>query len=237
MSGQKADDLTMTCTAWTKTGDRCRKRAMRDGSGLCWTHSLTEEERKEHGRKMRKARAHKARVATEASENRLGITPDVTLDQILRVCTQALGAKFEHDGSPDHGARLTACAVLLNVFPRTLRATPEAARSLLHALLDGTRHEALADRETSDQFKALRREWYEVRTRCTDLGELYIEPVPAWMIPPGETRADVMRREAPDLTGYTVMDIAHKTHALAVAPDGTETLVHRDTPRLMADTR
>ena len=233
MTGQKADSLTETCAAWTATGDRCRKPAMRDDSGVCWIHALSVEERKEHSRKMSKARQHKQRVESDASESRIGIVPGVSLDQILRACTQALGATFDHDGSPDHGARLTACAILLHVFPRSLRTTPEQASALLHQLLGDTKHEALADTEARARLKAQRAEWFELSRRVSPLCELYVEELPSWMLGPGEKLTDVLREEAPDLTGHKVADIPSRTHALVTAPNGAEALVQRDTPRLM----
>ena len=89
------------------------------------------------------------------------------------------------------------------------------------------------ERDAPDFYRNARAEWIEARVRFAPAG-LYVEELPPMLVAPWENKREVMRREFPDLSAHTVQDITSKTHVLAVAPDGSETFVPRDVPRLMA---
>lgn len=227
-TGRKADHVTRHCGATNAKGEPCKAWALRESDPpRCARHAMTDDELRAHLAKAGRARQHKRRVQSDASESRSGITPGVSLDQILQVCIPALGATYEFTGEPDWGARLTACAVLLAVFPRSLRTTPEDARARLHALLDGTEHEELAERDPLDHYRAMRREWFDTRARFDKFKGLYVEDVPPLLLGPGETRSQVMKTESPNFDDWSVRDINSDTHVLATDPQGTEHLVPR----------
>jgi hypothetical protein len=189
---------------------------------------MNESEQLAFREKGEKTRIMRKRELADASESVSGVTPGVTLQQILDVCTEALDATFSHDGSPDWGARLSACAVLLATFPRSLRREPELTKEIIRSVLAGTRHEALADVDPREPFRKLRKEWYEVATRVDSLGRIYIEPIPEWAIGPGETRSEIAKTERQDFQGWTVRRLKGENgrelreHVMLVKPDGTE---------------
>jgi len=197
---------------------------------------MSEEELREHTRQMGVARQHRRRVAAEANEHNRGIAPNVSLADIVTVCKHAFGATFDAPGSdihgqPDWSARLAAAATLVALFPRALRTTPQDAKALLRDVLADTEHEQLAERDPSEWYRALRREHFDACARYDDLRGLYAAEIPSWLVGPGETKAEIMRTEAPSFEDWTVRDIdTHLpgSHVLAVTPAGEEQLVPRE---------
>jgi hypothetical protein len=220
------------CIEFTTKGDACRSYA-KPGTDKCHYHSMTVAQRTEWHRRGKHARVHATRTRADASESISGITPGTTLQQILDVCTQALNAKLI-TGEVDWGARLSACAVLLNCFPRSLRREPEQATEILRSVLAGTKHEALADKDPREPFRKLRQEWYETRRRVDSLNLIYVIPVPEWAIGPGETRSEIMQTEAPTFDGWSVRRLKDaqgrelREHVMLIKPDGSEVLAPRD---------
>lgn len=232
-----SDKHTRRCEAINRKQEQCSAYALRDSDPpRCYLHAMSAAEVDDWRKKARKAANHKRRVAADAKEASVGFADGVTLQMVLDACVTALDAKIEYTHEIDHGARLSACAILLQTFPKSLRTTPDECRMLLHHLLDGTRHEDLADQEPPKMFAALRREWIDTRTRVDSLGQLYSEPVPSWMLAPGETKTEVMRREGRDFSGWRVLGVEHPTHALVADDKGREQFVPKDVgARVAAD--
>ena len=234
MHNQFSDAHTRKCSALNARGEPCGSYALRDsGPPLCTYHAMSEAERAQWTARGGNARARNVRKRHEVEKRLEGIAYGVTTEHILKVCLDALDATFEHDGSPDWGARLSACSVLLQVFPASLRKTPEQARTLLHDLLDGTKHAALARREVAEHFKAQRREWLDISMRCSSLGKLYYEAFPPGLLSPGET-AESVKSEVPDLDQWKVERLHDGRgreidgFVRVVKPNGDKVIVQRD---------
>jgi hypothetical protein len=172
------------------------------------------------------ARIARKREQADASESVSGVTPGVTLADILKACVPALDATFPHDGSPDYGARLSACAILLSCFGRTLRNTPEDTIAIMRAIFTGTKHEALIEVDPTEPFRALRAEWYQTRVQVDSLGTIFIEALPHWTIGPGESRSQIEKNEPQDFTGWRVERLRNETgrelreHVRLIKPNG-----------------
>lgn len=228
--------MSVKCEAITKSGAQCRAVAMHGTDPpRCNTHSKTPEELREHVAKMGRARQHQRRVERDASEDHAWVAEGITKADILRVCSEALGATFhapgsDIDGTPDWSARLTGAATLLACFPRSLRSTPDDAKALLQDILSGTKHEQVAKKiDPAEAYKALRAEWFDSCARYDELRGLYAAQVPVFMLGPGETRAEVMKAEAPSFEGWTINTNARSdTHAIATTPEGEEVFVPRE---------
>jgi len=229
MPNQRADIHSRRCSAFTAAGNACSSWAERGSNPpRCHTHGMSEEELSAKMRKANLASRASKRRKKDGSEQHGWLAPNVTLEQILQVCTQALDARFEYTNEIDHGARLAACVTLLNVFPRSLRTTPEQARALLHSLLDGTRHTELAEVNIRESYRAMRKEWFDARMRCGVLDELYIEDLPPFLFGPGEVKAKVIQEEHPDLSAWKVRRLNVNSHVMVRSPSGVETLVPCD---------
>jgi hypothetical protein len=203
----------------------------------CLTHSRSPEELTEHLKRMGKARQQQRRVQADASERTSALAEGASLEDVLRVCTQGLKATFHAPGSdihgtPDIGARLAAAALLLQVFPKSLRSTPADAAAILRDLASATEHKGLVKVNPSDAYRSLRSEWFDVCARYSEVRGLYAAEVPLFMIGPGESRAEVIRNEAPSFEAWKVRTEAiSDTHVLAIDEHGDEVFVPRDSER------
>jgi hypothetical protein len=215
----------------TKKG-YCNAYALADSDPpLCHFHSMGLDERQAWRARGGKARQQQQRLRADREERLDGIAFGVGPEHILKTCLAAMDAKLV-TGEIDWGARLSACCVLLQVFPKSLRMTPEEARDLLVELLDGTRQRRLADIAVKEHFKRLRAEWFETMTRVDALGHLYAVAVPPMLLGPGDT-AESVRRELPDFDGWKTEPLHDDAgrdigFARVTRPDGSTALVQRD---------
>jgi hypothetical protein len=184
-----------------ETGEQCKAWATRatfdDEEGpRCRVHALAADPKalsREMSR-MAKAGGVKRRGDVEPSP-RAEIDPSLTFRDVARVCREALSATFEHNGQPDLGARLAACAVLLLAFPRYTRPTVAEAQRLLAEIVPATAH----DEErlgVEEAFRALRAEWWALPAWHPVRG-LVARELPRELVPPWEDYSTVVRREAP----------------------------------------
>jgi hypothetical protein len=210
----------------------CNAYALADSDPpLCAYHSMSEAERQAWKVKGGKARVQKQRLRADQEERLSGIAFGVSTEQILKVCKEALDAKLI-TGEPDWGARLSACAILLQVFPKSLRTTVEEAKEILDELFTGTRHAALKERAVREHFKAMRAEWVETMTRCDSLGRLYVTAFPPMLLGPGDTPSSV-RHELPSFEEWKTEQLKDGDgrllpYARVTRPDGSTDLVARD---------
>jgi hypothetical protein len=179
-------------------------------------------------RKAGKANALKRRSQSEIAEHRplSGFRDGVTLQDVIDTCRPALSATFEHDGSPDYGARLLACLVLVHTFPRDLRATPEHIRLALEEALP-SKHAKLAEIDPLDLYRSARQEWWDKRLRYSRITGLYYEELPSLLIGPTETREQAMN-ERPELNACQVREVTSGPIVIVTKPNGEEVLVPRD---------
>jgi hypothetical protein len=230
-TGRLADRHTRRCEAVTKKGAQCQAYAVRDSDPpRCLVHSLDTQQVAERMRKAAKANALKRRTRSEIAEHRplSGFRDGVTLQDVIDTCRPALTATFEHDGSPDWGARLLACLVLVQTFPRDLRATPNDVRRALDDALPAGIHATLADPDPLDLYRNGRREWIEKRMRYSRITGLYVEEIPSLLVGPGENRAQIIRAEVPDMSGWEVKEFTTGNAVQVTKPDGTTVLVQLD---------
>jgi len=125
------------------------------------------------------------------------LDPGLTLADVLKVVRPALTATFDHDGSPDHGARLLGCFVLVSAFPRYLRETPERVRELLEQVVP----ESVFDPErmgAEEVFRAARAEFWSLPGWHPIRG-VFRRELPRALVAPWEDYSTVVRREAPAL--------------------------------------
>jgi hypothetical protein len=154
-------------------------------------HSLTPEQRSEGARKAATVSAfvRKSKAEPRAS---VGVSPTVSLLDVLAVCLPALSATFEHTGEPDWSARLAAAGTLLAAFPRYLRDTPEGVRELLETILPERLRDELGEQlEPDSVYSAMRAEWDELRVRHHPVTGLYVEAYPNHLIAPYESTAKI----------------------------------------------
>lgn len=224
--------MTDQCVSLTKLGTRCRKNAI-TGSEHCYMHSLSDSERQEHMSRMGRARQMQRRIKSEAAESIAGVAEGVTKQQILDVCVKLLDATFAVpgtaiDGEPDHAARSSAAIVLLNCFPRSLRMTVADCRAILHDLLAGTRHEALAKIDPLEHYRTMRSEWWDAALRLDPLRGLYAKPCPAFLVGPGEDLAAILAAEAPSYEDWKVTQAQSETAVVVIDPQGQEHFVQKE---------
>jgi hypothetical protein len=233
-TGRRADEVTRRCSGWTKTGDACKAYAIR-GTEKCITHSLTPAQLHERMQRAGKASQLKRRTKSEIAELRpmSSFRDGVSLQEVIDVCRPALTATFTHDDSPDWGARLLACLVLLHAFPRALRANSEDVRRMLAEVLPST-HAELAEREALDFYVNARREWIAGQVNYSPILGLFVRAFPPFCIAPWESAASV-RSELPKLDEWKVTDIDSPTHVLAAKPNGSRELVPRDNFAMQRD--
>lgn len=197
----------LRCTATRKDGSPCRGFALGD-TGLCMAHSLTEEERKE-----RSSRGGRNRAARHRFTKRTGFRPGVTPEDVLRVVKDAMLTDFSDVGLPgeaDWNTRLLAVFTLLHTFPEHLRTTPETAHVLIEKSLPESLKGHAARFDVQREYTNARRAWFHSHVRSR-LGSLFYDELPDFLIAPWETREEVMRKEAPDLSKAEMI----------VAQDGT----------------
>lgn len=187
------DKYTEKCGAERADGKPCQAYAIRGNDPpRCSLHSLSAEERSDRARKAGRARQAIRRSQAEPKP-RLGLSPTVSLEDILRACAPALEATFEHNGEPDWGARLAAAGTLVLSFPRGLRDSPEHVQELLGQILPEHVIEQSGMRERLGKvYYEMRREWDKLKIRHNPLTGLYIEEYPAAYIAPWEDRRTVL---------------------------------------------
>lgn len=211
-STRAADAITQHCTAQTAKGKPCQGYALRDGSGLCRSHSMSPAERKQLSRDMRAAkRANELQDAlAEAEAERRRLEARAAQEQAedpRDVYTQSLPGVVDLDA-------------YWNDQLDKLREKSEHERE------ERALSAVLGDRIASDptDYAALRASWFEQSVRCSPQGELYVVEVPEWYVGPGERRSQVMRDEAPSFDGWTATFVG-PSHVVATAPGGAQTLV------------
>lgn len=186
-----------------ETGETCRAWAVRESvededGPRCFLHRGTAEQRSQRARRAGQLGAVKRRGEIETAPRLSGLDPGVTLAQLMPILYDALTARYEHDGSIDHGTRLAGVGTLLSGWPRIMRSDPEACRDLLRRAIPP---EILTVEmlDTERVYKELRRSWNEVDgLRWSDLKGLYVAQYPAWMLAPWEDRVRIQRsRPAP----------------------------------------
>jgi hypothetical protein len=243
MRGKIRDDRR--CTATNARGEQCDVAAITDPAKrleygltetdplLCNFHAGGDDFRAK-GLAERRRLAEVNREAAEL-EGRLEGLAFVTLEHLLKVCTDAMSANDEYFGRPDHSVRLAAVAVLLHVFPKKLRSTPEEATALLHSLLDGTRKSDAVRQDMQANYRSLRQEWFKIALRHDDIAGLFYLPVPPSLLAEWETQESVAH-EVPETNELRIeklsLDGREIGYVHAVYPDGTKILVKReDVPR------
>jgi len=176
--------------ALTAEGEPCSAAALRDSEPpRCYVDSLDAEGRKALSQKAA-AKSKLVRQAKAEPKVRTGLDPNVSLLDIAAACAPALEAVYEHDGTPDWGARLAAAGTMLSCFPRQMRATPEHVRSLLNDFLPSRLIELRERANETNVYKAMREEFHRLVIRHHPIGGLYFD-VPDFMIAPWEDRARV----------------------------------------------
>jgi hypothetical protein len=197
----KADNYARHCEAVRDDGGQCRAFAKRDSDPpRCDFHSISKEERVARSVKGGKRRQMLRREAAEPKA-RSGLSPTVSLEDVLRAVAPALTATFEHNGSADWSARLAAAGTLLTAFPRHLRDTPENVRELLERCLPLSvleQREMRKRLEAEEVYRAMRDEWIRLQGMSWDeLTGLYWEPFPRYMVAPWEDYKTVCMNELP----------------------------------------
>jgi hypothetical protein len=191
----KGAQYSRRCTFTKEDGTTCRAWALREqvnskDDPKCRLHSLSKEELTEVARRGGKHRAAQRRMLAEPKV-RTGIAPTYSLADVLRVVAPALEATFEHDSSPDWGARLTAAGAILQCFPRYMRSTPEDVQALLMRALPSSVRLSQRDLQAADVYTAMRAEWDKLRIRHHPIHGLYVEEYPGYTIAPWQEREEV----------------------------------------------
>lgn len=218
------------CSEFNRRGEACRSPVVRDGK--CYWHSMSPDEQVAWRTKGERTRNSRRLERAEAADSHPSINPGLSLAKIAETCVHGLGATFEHDHSPDWSARLSSAAILLYVFPRTLRTTEAEAEALIRRLLAGSAVEGLADTKPTEFYKRLRAEWVDARTRVDSLGVIFCDPLPSWAIAPWEMRSEVLK-EMPSFEGWSTRPLngpdgqPHRDYAMLIDPSGKETVVMR----------
>jgi hypothetical protein len=168
------------CEGVSKSGSQCKAWAKND-SEFCWFHAMTPAERLAAARRGGLTTAAKKREAKSGSP-RSGLQPHVSLEEILRVCTSGLSATYADVGLPaevDWATRLLSLVVLMSVFPKQYRATPEEAAALLHRVLPEAQLPASTEDETKKlvqkSYEEAREAWRQERGQVAALRGLYTD--------------------------------------------------------------
>lgn len=193
---RRADGYTRRCAALNVRGEPCGASALRDSEPpVCSAHA----DPKAHREKARRGgkRSGARRRAQAEPRPSLKTAPGVSLQDVLRVCGEALTATFEHDGSPDWSARLAAAGTLLLAFPGYRSRSPEEVRALLE---DSLPEQIKGQRGWNEQvhpdavYAALRREWDALQFRADPVARLYrVAQYPPHLIAPWEDARKVQR--------------------------------------------
>jgi hypothetical protein len=218
------------CQGVRKDGSPCRKWAVPTSEEpLCAQHLMGEEEWLEQARRGGRGRAAQRREEAGIRPS-VGLAPSVTLADVLRVCVPALEATFEHDGSPDWGARLAAAGTILAAFPKYLRSTPAEVRTLLAEVLPDevySHPEARHRLNGHSVYSAMRREWDRLPSWSPVRG-LCVKPYPSHMIAPWEDPAEVQKERPADVPPEEAPVMHLPDGGIALERDGELPVLLRD---------
>src|SRR6266508_919137 len=112
------DKYTERCTAWNAKGDPCKAWAKRDGSGVCYWHSLSPDERSALAYRGGKAQGQRAREKAQlrdSGRNRHYV-PGPTLQRALEVIAELLDSTIPGSTEPNYENRAWGVLAVAQLF-------------------------------------------------------------------------------------------------------------------------